>query len=99
MVTINLKGREVPLVYTTQEMLTIQEEIAPLGQVIPLVTGRNPEDEKDRSPFAGPEHLKAATKLLRIMGNAGLEESGEEPDLTDKKVARSIQKKRRSWES
>ena len=90
MVTINLKGREVPLVYMTQEMLTIQEEIAPLGQVIPLVTGRNPEDEKDRSRFAGPEHLKAAGRLIRILGNAGLEVAGKDGDLTDKGVLRAI---------
>ena len=28
--------------------------------------------------------------MVRIMGNAGLEESGQEPDLTDKKVMRAL---------
>lgn len=90
MVTINLKGREIPLLLTTEEMKTIQEEVAPLGEVIARVLGRNPEDPEDRSGFLGTEHLKAATKMIRIMGNAGLEENGEAADLTDKKVARSI---------
>lgn len=90
MVTINLKGREIPLLLTTEEMKTIQEEIAPLEEVVARVLGRDPENPEDRKGFLGPEHLKAATKMIRIMGNAGLEENGEEPDLTDKKVARAI---------
>ena len=59
MVTINLKGREIPLLLTTEEMKTIQEEVAPLGDVIARVLGRNPEDPEDRSGFLGPEPLKA----------------------------------------
>ena len=90
MITINIKGREIPLLLTTEEMLIIQEEIAPLNEVVPKVLGRNPEDENDRSRYLSPEHLKAATKMIRILGNAGLEEAGENPDLTDKKVARGI---------
>ena len=90
MVTINLKGREIPLLYTTQEMLTIQEEIAPLGKIFSLVTGRNPEDEKDTSRFGGAEQLGAVARLIRILGNAGLEEAGENADLTDKKIMRAL---------
>lgn len=90
MASINIKGREIPLLLTTEEMLIIQEEIAPLNEVVQKVLGRNPEDEKDRSRYLSPEHLKAATKMIRILGNAGLEEAGEVPDLTDKKVARGI---------
>ena len=37
-----------------------------------------------------PEKTKKLGTLLRIMGNAGLEEKGEEPDLTDKWVLRNI---------
>ena len=90
MVTINIKGREIPLLLTTEEMWLIQEEIAPLNEVVPKILGRNPEDPEDRSRYLSPEHLKAATKMIRILGNAGLEENGDEPDLTDKKVARGI---------
>ena len=90
MVTIRLKGREIPLIYTTYEMKTIQEEIAPLGKAIRMVLGRNPEDEEDTSPFGGAEHIGAAAKMIRILGNAGLEETGEVGDLTDKKVLRAL---------
>ena len=90
MKTIKLKGREIPLIYTTYEMKTIQEEIAPLSNAILLVLGRNPEDKKDMSRYGGAEHLDAAAKLIRILGNAGLEEAGEAPDLTDKKVLRAM---------
>ena len=90
MVTITLKGREIPLLYTTLEMKQVQEAIAPLGRLFSLVLGRNPDDEKDRSLFASPAHLEAAAKMIRILGNAGLEEAGEAGDLTDKKVMRAI---------
>ena len=90
MVTITLKGREIPLVYTVWEMKQIQEEIAPLSRAIRLVLGRNPDNTEDMSLYGGVEHLKAAAKLIRILGNAGLEEAGEVPDLTDKKVLRAI---------
>ena len=90
MASINLKGREVPLLYTTYEMKQIQEEIAPLSQAMQLVLGRNPDDEKDLSGYMGAEHLKHAAALIRILGNAGLEEAGEAPDLTDKKIMRAL---------
>lgn len=90
MATINLKGREIPLLYTTWEMKEIQEDIAPISQAISLVLGRNPEDKTDTSKYGSAEHLMAAAKLIRILGNAGLEEAGETPDLTDKKVLRAL---------
>lgn len=90
MVTITLKGREIPLIYTTWEMKQVQEEIAPLAKAISLVLGRNPDDEKDTSRYGSAEHLEAAAKLIRILGNAGLEEAGEAGDLTDKKVMRAL---------
>lgn len=90
MATINLKGREVPLLYTTWEMKQIQEEIAPLGKALKLVLGRNPEDDEDMSLYSGAEHLKYAATLIRILGNAGLEEAGEAPDLTEKAILRAL---------
>ena len=90
MVTIELKGREIPLLYTTWEMKQIQEELGPISTAIKKVLGRNPEDENDMSLYAGAEHLAAVAVLIRILGNAGLEESGEVPDLTDKKILRAL---------
>lgn len=90
MTSINLKGREVPLLYTTWEMKQIQEEIAPISKAMKLVIGRNPDDEKDMSGYMGAEHLKCAATLIRILGNAGLEDAGEAPDLTEKKIMRAL---------
>jgi len=90
MASITLKGRVIPLLYTTWEMKQIQEEIAPISKAIKIVLGRNPDDEKDMSRYGGAEQLEAVAKLIRILGNAGLEEAGEAPDLTDKKVLRAV---------
>ena len=90
MTKITLKGREIPLLYTTYEMKVIQEELGPISTAISMVLGRNPDDPNDKSRYGGPEHLGAAAKLIRILGNAGLEEAGEAADLTDKFVMRSV---------
>ena len=90
MVTITLKGREIPLIYTVLEMKAVQEEIAPLGKFQYVIFGRNENDEKDNSKYGSPEHLDAIAKLIRIMGNAGLEENGEAPDLTERKILRAL---------
>lgn len=90
MAEIILKGREIPLLYTVYEMKEIQEEIAPLGELQYIIVGRNKDDEKDTSLYGGPAHLEAIAKLIRVLGNAGLEEAGENPDLTDKKVLRAL---------
>ena len=90
MASIMLKGREIPLLYTVWEMKLIQEEIAPISEFQYIISGRNKDDEKDNSRYGGPEHLAAVGKLIRILGNAGLEEKGEEPDLTDKKILKAL---------
>lgn len=90
MASITLKGREIPLLYTVWEMKLIQEEIAPISEFQYIISGRNKDDEKDSSRYGGPEHLSAVGKLIRILGNAGLEEKGEEPDLTDKKILKAL---------
>ena len=89
-VCITIKGREVPLAYTTEEMLTIQEEIGPVHDTITIASGANPDNPKDTSRFGTKEHLKTLAKLIVILGNAGLEESDQEGDLTEKKVLRGI---------
>lgn len=90
MASITIKGREIPLIYTVYEMKQVQEEIAPLDRAISLVLGRNPDDKEDQSKYGGAEHLEAAATLIRILGNAGLEETGEAPDLTEKKIMRAL---------
>lgn len=90
MASITLKGREIPLCYTVYEMKQVQEEIAPLSDFQYKLFGRNPDDENDTSRYGSAEHLDTIAKLIRILGNAGLEEAGEAADLTDKKVLRAL---------
>ena len=89
-VSIKLKGREIPLIYTTWEMKQVQEELGPISRAITLVMGRNPDDKEDTSGYGSAEHLTAMATLIRILGNAGLEEAGEAPDLTNKKILRAL---------
>ena len=93
MVTIKLKEREVPLYYSVYEMKLIQEEICKFGDLQYVIGGKNKDDDKDGSGYGTPEHLNAIAKLIRILGNAGLEENGQEPDLTDKKIMRAMKPK------
>ena len=89
--TITLKGREIPLLYTTYEMKTIQQEICPIGEFVYLLFGRKQDDKKNEaSLYLHPEHLDAVIKAIRILGNAGIEEAGQAPDLTDKWVGRAL---------
>ena len=90
MAEITLKGRTIPLLYTMSEMKQVQEEVAPVGEFLYLMLGVNKDNPEDRSLYATAEHLEALGKTIRILGNAGLEEAGETPDLTDKWVMRAI---------
>jgi len=91
MASLVLKGREVPLLYTTYEMKQIQEEVCSLGDLQFVLVGRSKDGaEDDMSLFGSPEHLSALAKTVVIFGNAGLEEAGEAPDLTEKKVLRAL---------
>lgn len=90
MATITLKGREIPLMYTTWEMKLIQEQISPIGDFEYMLLGRNKDDENDTSLYGGKDQLNALAGAIRILGNAGLEEAGEEANLTDKWVMRAL---------
>ena len=61
MASITLRGREIPLFYSTLEMKMIQEQIGPISRAVDLMMGRNPDsdDPNDSSRFGGAEHLDA----------------------------------------
>jgi len=90
MVEITLKGRKIPLIYTLMEMKAIQEELGPTEQAIAKMYAKNPEDNKDMSLVGGKEQIETLAAMIRIMGNAGLEEAGEEGNLTDKGILRAL---------
>ena len=96
MAGIKIGGREIPLLYTTYELVEIQEAIGCTGhQLRDEVFGIHLADENDPSSVVfdcvtdGKKTKKLGT-LIRILGNAGLEEQGEEPNLTDKWVLRNM---------
>ena len=96
MTEIKIGGRSIPLLYTTYELIAIQEEIGCTGhQLRDEVFGIRLEDEDDPTSIVfdcvnDGKKTKNLGKLIRILGNAGLEEKGEEPDLTDKWVLKNI---------
>ena len=49
-----------------------------------------PDDIDDVSFAGSARHIDAIAKMVKILGNAGLEEAGEAPDLTEKKIMRSM---------
>ena len=96
MTEIKIGGRVVPLLYTTFEMIEIQKEIGCTSfQLRDQVFGIHLEDEDDPSSVRvevakDAERAEKLCKMIRILGNAGLEEKGEAADLTDKWVKRHI---------
>lgn len=91
---IKIGNREIPMALTTYELIAIQEEIGcTVGQLRDEVFGIEHNLETDEYKFTvanDKEKLKKFGKLLRILGNAGLEEAGQEPDLTDKWILRNM---------
>ena len=96
MTEIKIGGRMIPLLYTTYEMIAIQEEIGCTSfQLKDDVFGIRQEDEDDPTSIridvgTDPEKTKKMATLIKILGNAGLEEKGQEPDLTEKWIMRNM---------
>ena len=94
--TIKIGGREIPLYYSSYEMIAFQDDIGCTAfQLNDVVFGikRDDEDEGNTVRFGvltDTEKLKKLGTLIRILGNAGLEQEGKDGDLTDKWVLRHI---------
>ena len=94
--TLKIGGREIPLFYSSLEMVDIQKDIGCTSfQLNEEVFGIHLEDEDDPSSvrfgvITDGDKLEKFGKLIRILGNAGLEEQGKDPDLTDKWVLRHM---------
>ena len=91
---IMIGGRDIPLMLTTYELIAIQEEIGcTVGQLRDQVFGIEHNLETDEYSFSlatDKEKMKKFGTLIRILGNAGLDEAGQEPDLTDKWILRHM---------
>ena len=92
---IMIGGRTIPLILTTYELIAIQEDVGcTVAQIREQIFGIERNLETDEYTFGmtnDNEKMKKFGALIRILGNAGLEEKGEEPDLTDKWILRHIQ--------
>ena len=94
--TIKIGGREIPLYYSSLEMVDIQKDIGCTAfQLNEEVFGVHLEDEDDPSSvrfgvITDAAKLEKFGKLIRILGNAGLEEEGRDPDLTERWILRHM---------
>lgn len=96
---IIIGGRTIPLLLTTFELVEIQEAIGcTVAQLRDEVFGvyRDEENGPDGKPqwhfsvATDAAKMKKLGTLIRITGNAGLEDAGQEADLTDKWILRNI---------
>ena len=93
---IKIGGRDIPLYYSTYEMIAIQKEIGCTAyELREKVFGIVQDDEEDPMSIrmeciTDPEKTEKFGKLLAILGNAGLEEKGKKGDLTGKWILRNI---------
>lgn len=95
MTDIKIGGRTIPMLFTTFEMIAIQQDIGCTAaelreKVFGIVENEDNPDETRITVIEDPDKLNKLGKLIRILGNAGLEESGKDPDLTDKWVLRNM---------
>ena len=96
MTEIKIGKRTIPLYYSTYEMIAIQKEIGCTAfQLRDAVFGIRQDDEDDplsirMEVVTDPEKTEKLGKLIRILGNAGLEQDGKEADLTEKWILRNM---------
>lgn len=98
--SIIIGGRTIPLFYSTLEMVEIEKSIGCTAfQLTEKIMGarRIGGDDEESENFDvqidlidKPENKENLGRLIRILGNAGLEEAGQEPDLTDRWVLRHM---------
>ena len=96
MIEIKLGDRNIPLFYSTYESIAINRDIGCTAfQLQDEVFGVERDDEDDPMSIrltvtTDTVKTEKLGKLIRILGNAGLEEDGKEADLTDKWVLRHM---------
>lgn len=99
MTKITIGKRVIPLYYSTYESIAIQREIGCTAfQLKEQVFGVEIIDEEKDATMDNirltvandPDKTEKLGKLICILGNAGLEESGQEGDLTAKWILRNM---------
>ena len=93
MTEMKIGGRIIPLLFTTFEMLAIQRDIGCTAYELREQVLGYQKDDDDHVTWGvldDPEKQAKLATLIRILGNAGLEEAGQEPDLTEKWILRHM---------
>lgn len=95
MTEIKMGGQSIPLLFTTFEMIAIQQEIGCTASELREKVFGIVEDEENPDEFKitianDPAKIKKLGTLIRILGNAGLEEKELDPFLTDKWILRKM---------
>ena len=92
---VKIGKREIPLFFSTYEMIAIQRDIGcTAAQLRDEVFGLKMDDEDPTKwtmdVATDAEKIEKLGKLIEILGNAGLEEAGMEPDLDYKWILRRM---------
>lgn len=74
-VAINIGGRTIPLLFNLGAWIRMEEEVCVLARVDEILT--YDREKKTNS------NLRDVIALVRVLGNEGLKQAGEEADLTD----------------
>lgn len=82
MVKTKIAGREIPLLFDMVSWSQMDAEVCQLFR-IKEVLGFKSEEKTSTN-------LKDLISITRILGNEGLEEAGEKPDLTDQWLLKNI---------
>ena len=98
MTEITIGDRTIPVMLSTMELIDIQKDIGcTVAQLRDDVFGVKEIDVEGDATTKyqitvanDPEKMRKMGTLIRILGNAGLEEDGKDPDLTDKWVLRHL---------
>ena len=94
--TLKIGGRELPVYYSTYELIAIERELGCTGfQIKDQVMGIRQTDEEDPSSIVfdvvdDPVRQEKLGVLITILCNAGLEMEGKKPDVTAKWVLRHM---------
>ena len=83
MIEIKAGGRMLPLTFTMDAWMSIEAEICSFYDI----GGIFRRDEKGR---LSADQIKKAISIIRIMANCGLEEKGEQPDVTDEWLSKTL---------
>lgn len=76
MAHITINGKDIPLVFDMEAFGQVEEEVGSLVELNEILNGKT--------------RIKNLVKMVRIMGNIGLADSGAKADLTDAKLNKAM---------